>query len=207
MSGFVVSSRGNLASLKILSKHALFTKSQVAFGIYPDNFENPTLAGKHYIAIANIPGDKTCTVTVTNSYARDTSQVLRFPVNAESLKCFGGTLSPYYQKLAPGQIRFYCQVATASRYKKKLAMDGFPNTEFYGNKPLGRKSIATLFKECVWLLGLPDSFHPHSLCGACITQLANDSCVSIDKMMAVASNTSVSASRAYQRVDGVSKGN
>ena len=197
---------GFYAAFRGSSEHALMKKSQISFGTYPDNFENSTLAGKNYVAIANIPGDKTRTVTVTNSYARDTSQVLRFPVNSESLKCFGGTLSRYYHKLAPGQIRFYCQVATA-KYKQKLAMEGFPNAEFYGNKPLGRKSIATLFKEGAKLLGLPASFRPHSLRGACITKLANDSSVSIAETMAVARHTSVSASRAYQRVDGVSEGN
>ena len=89
------------AAFRDSSEHVLFTNSQVSFGTYLDNFENSTLAGKNYIAISNIPSDKTCTVTVTNSYAQDTSQVLQFPVNADSLKCFGGTLSCYYQKLAP----------------------------------------------------------------------------------------------------------
>ena len=88
-----------------------------------------------------------------------------------------------------------------------MAIDGFPNAEFYGNKHLGRKSIALLFKDSARLLGLLDNFCPHSLCGACITQLVNDSNVSIAEMMVVAWHTSVSASRAYQQVDGVSEGN
>ena len=197
---------GFYAAFRGSTEHAQFTKNQVSFGTYPENFENTTLAGRPYVAITNISNDKTCTISITNSYARDTNQVLRFPVNIESMKCFGGTIAQFYKKLAPGQVRMYCQVATDS-YKQKLALEGFPEAEFYGNKPLGRKSIATYFKDGAKILGLPDTFRPHSLRGACITQLANDGSVSIAETMAVARHTSVSASKNYQRVDGVSEGN
>ena len=56
-------------------------------------------------------------------------------------------------------------------------------------------------------MGLPDGFKPHALRSACITQLVNDQSVSIAETMAVARHTSVSASKTYQRVDGISEGN
>ena len=88
-----------------------------------------------------------------------------------------------------------------------MALEGYPEAEFYGNKSLGRKSIALLFKEGAKILGLSSTFHPHSLCGACITQLVNNSNVSLSKTMAVARHTSVATSRTHQCVDGISEGN
>ena len=122
------------------------------------------------------------------------------------MKCFGMTLARYYQKLSPGQVCMYCQVAPPA-YKQKMALEVYPEVEFYGNKLLGRKSIALLFKEGAKILGLSSTFCPHSLCGACITQLANNSSVSLVKTMAFAMHTSVAASRTYQCVDGISEGN
>ncbi len=126
---------GYYAVFRGSSEHANLMKAQVTFGVYPENYENPSLAGKKYVAITNILNDKTRTISVSNSYARDTNQVLRFPVNLQSMKCFGGTLTRFYQKMSPGQVRMYCQVATEG-YREKMALDGYPDAVFYTNKPL-----------------------------------------------------------------------
>ena len=198
-SGFYAAFRGS-------EEHTNFSRSQVSFGVYPENYENAELAGKRYVAISNFPSDKTRSITVTNSYARDTQQVLRFPIDMNCMKSFGGTIARFMEKLSPGQTRMYCQVASPS-YREQMALKGHPKASFYPTKQLGRKSITKYFKRGAKILGLPENFCPHSLRSACITQLVNDQSVSIAETMAVARHTSVSASKTYQRVDGVSEGN
>ena len=197
---------GFYAAFRGSSEHTYFCKDQVTFGTYPVNYENDLLAGKPYVAIDNFANDKTKTITCTNSYSRDTSDVLRFPVEIENMACFGGTIARYYKKLSPGQVRMYCRVASRE-YRKKMGIEGFPDAAFYPQRHLGRNSIADLFREGGAILGLPEGFRPHALRSACITQLVNDQSVSIAQTMAVARHTSVSASKTYQRVDGISEGN
>ena len=57
------------------SEYANFSKSQLSFGTYPDNYKNPALVGKPYVAINNIPNNKIHIITVSNSFTRDTFDV------------------------------------------------------------------------------------------------------------------------------------
>ena len=197
---------GLYAAFRGSSEHTNFCKEQISFGTYPDTYENPVLAGKPFVCIDNFGNDKTKTITCTNSYSHDTSQVLRFPIEIENPKCFGGTVAHYYRKPSPGQSCMYCMIAPKG-YRDKMKEDGYPDAAFYPLRQLGRHSIAELFREGGLKLGLPDGFKPHALRSACITQLVNDQSVSIAETMAVARHTSVSASKTYQRVDGISEGN
>lgn len=71
----------------------------------------------------------------------------------------------------------------------------------------GKDSIRILFKEGAVILGLPSDYQPHSLRGAYITKLVNDPGVSIAETMVVAHHSSVSVSKNYQQVAGVSEAN
>ncbi len=197
---------GLYAAFRGSAEHTYFSRSQVKRGIYPSNFENPNLAGHRYIAIDNMPRDKTSKITVNNSYARDMSNLMRFPIVENDPDNFGGALDRLFEKLSPGQVRMYCKPATAV-FKLGLVEKGYPNAEFYPETVLGEKKIATLFQKGAEILGLPSDFKPHSLRGACITMLANDSSVSMAETMRVARHNSVSASKVYQRVDGISETN
>ena len=197
---------GLYAAFRGSAEHTFFTRSQIKFGTYPQNFENSKLAGCKWIAIDNIPRDKTAKITVNNSYARDMCNLMRFPIVENDPDNFGASLARLVNKMSPGQERVYCKPASAS-YKMSLAERGHPDAEFYPTVVLGEKSIATLFRKGASILGLAEDFKPHSLRSACITMLANDSSVSIAETMRVARHTSVSASKVYQRVDGISESN
>ena len=190
------------------SEHTFFSRSQVKFGFYPKNFQNSSLAGTRYVSIDNIPSDKTSKLTVTNSYARDTSNIMRFPIVEGDMNNFGGSLERLVKKMAPGQSRMYCKPAPYD-YNKANWDKGYPNSTFYSSIVCGSKKISQMFKDGAKILGLehPMRFKPHSLRGACITMLANDNSVSLAETMAVARHTSVSASKVYQRVDGISECN
>ena len=196
---------GIFAGFRGSSEHTYFNVSQVKTGNYPEQYEDPQLAGKPYVSIDNL-SDKTNKLSVHNSYLRNCGTSMRFPVNFDDDENFGAALVRLKQKIGPDQKRMYCQPAPKS-YQLSLARMGHYNVHFYANKPLGPKSIAKLFKDGAKHLGLPDSFRPHSLRSALITKLANDPSVSIAETMSAARHTSVSASMNYQRSDGVSEAN
>ena len=197
---------GLYAAFRGSAEHTYFSKSQVRFGKYPDNFEDHALAGHRYVAIDNMPRDKTSKITVTNAYARPMNNMLRFPINPNSPRCFGAALERLILKMSPGQSRVYGKQAT-DMYLEGLRQQGNFDAQMYPTVVLGEKKINALFKAGARKLGLPANFQPHSLRSACITFLANNPSVSLAETMRVARHTSVSASKVYQRVDGVSEGN
>ena len=188
------------------SEHTRLHTNQIVFGQYPENFENPALCGVQYASVAVFLSDKSHSITVNNSYAREMKNVLRFPIDTQDPSSFGGAIKRFWKKLSPGQSRVYCQVAGLN-YQRTLALSGHPNSIFYPSKPLGDKKIHKLFKKGAQILGLPSNFKPHSLRGACITRLVNDDSVSLAETMMVARHNSASASKSYQRVDGISETN
>ncbi len=196
--GLYAGFRGNM-------EHTNFNISMVHLGNYPAQYEDKDLAGLPYVAISNFQ-DKTNKLSVNNSYLRDTSNILRFPVIHGDDNDFGGALFRLYEKLSPGQTRMYCQPASSS-YIQSLRRAGHLKAVFYHNKPLGTKTIAKLFKTGADILGLPKTFRAHSLRSANITMLANNPSVSLKETMAAARHNSVSASMVYQRSDGISEGN
>ena len=197
---------GLYACFRGSQEHAMFSTSQLEFGTYSQDFQTVELRGTRYVSISSILADKTHSLSITNSYVRDMENQLRFPINPADPACFGASLERLYLKRGPGQLRLYCKEASPS-YKKKMALEGYPDAQMYPTKPLGRSAIGKLFSEGRVKLKLPDTFRPHSLRGACITKLVNDPSVSLAETMAVARHTSVSASKTYQRVDGISEGN
>ena len=197
---------GLYAAFRGSAEHTYFSKSQIKFGSYPDNFADANLAGRRYVSIDNMPRDKTCKLTVTNNYARRMHSCLRFPIDYSDPRNFGAALERLILKMAPGQSRVYCKQATDA-YLEGLRQQGNYDAEMYPTVVLGEKKIGALFKTGARKLGLPDNFQPHSLRSACITFLANNPSVSLAETMRVARHTSVSASRTYQRVDGISEGN
>ena len=197
---------GLYAAFRGSKEHTYFSKSQVSFGKYPENYECQDLAGHPYVAIDNFPDDKTNKISISNSYTREMNNNLRFPIVPEDPSNFGGSLARLIKKMAPGQTRVYCKPAQDPHLRSLMAQ-GFPDACFYYNKPLGEKTISKLFKDGGKFLGISPNFRPHSLRGACITMLVNDSSVSTAEQMAVSRHASVSAAKGYQRVDGISEGN
>ena len=197
---------GLYAAFRGSQEHTQFSRSQVTFGNYPMDFEEEQLRGKRYVAITNFGSDKSHSLSVTNSYARTMGHNLRFPIDENNRACFGASLERLLLKMAPGQVRIYSKEASDS-YKASMAAKGYPQAMMYANKPLGRNKVSELFAKGARLLDLPASFTPHSLRGACITKLVNDGRVSLAETMSVARHSSVSASKTYQRVDGVSESN
>ena len=197
---------GLYAAFRGSQEHTQLSKSQLSFGTYAKDFEEKELRGRRYVSICNMTSDKTHSLSVTRSYVREMDSHLRFPIDDGCMFCFGAALERLVEKMGPGQLRLYCKEASPS-YKRKMTLDGFPSAQMYPNKPLGRSTIASLFSEGAIMMGLPSNFLPHSLRGACITKMVNDSSVSMAETMAVARHTSVAASRGYQRTDGISEGN
>ena len=197
---------GLYAAFRGSKEHVFFAHSMVSFGQYPLEFEMQELQGKRFVYISNMPTDKTHTLSVTNSYTHDMGSLLRFPIVPEDPADFGASLERYVRKMAPGQLRMYCREAPQGK-KAEMTLQGFPEAEMYPDSPLGKTILNSYFKEGARILGLPESFKPHSLRAACITKMANDQSVSLAETMMVARHSSVSASKTYQRVDGVSEGN
>ena len=108
--------------------------------------------------------------------------------------------------MAPGQLHMYCREATED-YKQSQAMLGYPDVQMYPKSTIGKGPLENLIKEGAAKLGLGKDFCAHSLRSACITKLTNNPSISLAETMRVACYTSVSASKTYQRVDGVSEGN
>ena len=183
----------------------MLSPDQFVEGVYPLTYENQDLAGMTYIAVASM-NDKTSRITVNNNYARETSNWLKLPVVWEDPDNLGASILRYLRKLSPGQTRMYCQAASPS-HRRKLTFEGHRDAMFFANKPCGVNSIRQLFREGAKLLGLEEGFRPHSLRGACITKMVNSPDVSLAECMSVARHNSASASKNYQRVDGISEGN
>ena len=199
---------GLFAAFRGRTEHTMFYISQIKIGQYPANFENKELAGLKYAAIDHMVNEKTNKITINNSYSRGTSHIMRFPIVEGDPNNFGGALARLMEKFAPGQERVYCKKATPEKRAEWIAK-GYPKAEFFHNLQLGEKSIGKLFKKGAEILGLTkcDKFRPHSLRGACISTLVNDKSVSLAETMRVARHNSASASKVYQRVDGISEGN
>jgi hypothetical protein len=116
-------------------KHTNFLVNQVKFGHYPHTFEHAALAGHPYILISNLT-DKTHILTVNNSYARGTSEVLHFPMNENHPIDFGGALQCYMKKLSPGQLRMYCRFASDQFIAATYRHHGNSSSIFHPNLPL-----------------------------------------------------------------------
>jgi hypothetical protein len=196
--GMICMLRGN--------EHAGLLVAQIVFGNYPRTFEYPALAGHPYVALDNLI-DKTCKLTVHNNYARRTSDFLRIPINEEDPACLGASVKRYMTKVAPGQVRLYCRVASAEYIQSNYRRHGNMTAMFYPNLPLGTNKVKELLAAGAKLLGLPASFRPHSLRAVGVTKLANDSSISIAEVCRAARHSSTSASRMYQTTDGISEAN
>ena len=197
---------GVYAAFRGSKEHTFFYRSQVKIGVYPRNFENRDLAGLRYAAIDHFVSDKACQVTVNNSYSRDCSTLLRFPIVAGDMDNFGGSIERLIKKMHPAQERMYCKPASPGK-RMEFMHNGYPDAQFYEDIPLGDRTIRNLMKRGAEILGISnfDKFKPHSLRGACISSLVNNG-VSLADTMHVARHNSASASRVYQRVDGISEG-
>jgi hypothetical protein len=185
-------------------EHANFLVSQVKFGHYPRTFEHAALAGHPYVAISNLT-DKTHILTVNNSYARGTSEVLRFPINEDDPADFGGALQRYMNKLSPGQLRMYCRLASDQFIAATYRRHGNSTSIFHPNLPLGINKVKELICQGADILGIPRNFRPHSLRAVGVTKLANSRGVSDAERCRAARHSTVNASRAYQTVDGRSE--
>jgi hypothetical protein len=185
-------------------EHANFLVSQVKFGHYPCTFEHAALAGHPYVAISNLT-DKTHILTVKNSYARGTSEVLRFPINKDNPSNFGGALQWYINKLSLGQLRMYCRLASDQFIAATYRRHGNSSSIFHPNLPLGINKVKELICQGADILGIPRNFRPHSLRAVGVTKLANSRGVSDAERCCTARHSTVNASRAYQTVDGRSE--
>jgi hypothetical protein len=185
-------------------EHANFLVSQVKFGHYPRTFEHAVLAGHPYVSISNLT-DKTHILTVNNSYARGTSEVLRFPINKNNPSDFGGALQRYMKKLSPGQLRMYCRLASDQFIAATYRRHGNSSSIFHPNLPLGINKVKELICQGADILGIPRNFRPHSLQAVGVTKLANSRGVSDAEHCRAARHSTVNASRAYQTVDGRSE--
>lgn len=187
-------------------EHVSFVITQVKFGNYPRSFAHAALAGFPYVAIANLL-DKTHRLTVNNSYARDTTDFLRFPINEDDPSDFGGSLKRFVQKLGPGQVRMYCRPASEEYINSNYRRHGNMTSVFYANSPLGLNKIKELMAMGAAILGISKNFRAHSLRAVGVTKLANDSSISDAERCRAARHSSVSANKAYQVTDGISEAN
>ena len=120
------------------SEHTKLQVSQIVFGQYPDNFENPDLRGVKYASVAVILSDKSHSITVNNSYAREMKNLLQFPIDLKCPSNFGGCIKRFWEKLSPGQTRVYCQVAGLN-YQRTMVLAGHPKSIFIQLSPLATK--------------------------------------------------------------------
>ena len=197
---------GMYAAFRGIREHVNLSPSHIVQGQFPLQHPVPELAGKPFIAVTCVLDEKTNKLSVNNVYVRDTSNQFRIPVDWSDPENFGACVLRFLQKCSPGQDRMYCKVASFP-HKQRLIADGYPDAEFFAKRPLGLNMVRVLFKEGAKILGLPEDFRPHSLRGACITKLVNAPDVSLAETMSHARHNSVSASKNYQRIDGISEGN
>ena len=200
---------GTYAGFRGSIEHHQLMMTNVFSGRYPATFEDTDLAGIPFIGIKEIGNsDKTHKVSVHNSYTRDTKNIFRFPVIHGDRSNFGASIQRYLKKIEPGTPRFYPRVAFPS-YLKQLRQKGMPDVRYYKAQFLGKQTITKRFKEGAAILGLsnPEYFKPQSLRGVCITRMVNDGSVSMAETMQYSRHRSVSASKSYQRTDGLSEGN
>jgi hypothetical protein len=188
------------------NEYASLLVSQVIFGNYPRSFEYQALAGHPYVALDNLL-DKTCKVTVHNNYARQTSDILRIPIIEDDLSNLGASIKRLMPKLAPGQKRLFCKVASPDYIKSTYRRHGDLTSMFYPNCPLGHNKIKELIYQGAEMLGLPRNFRPHALRAVGVTKLANDSAISTAEVCRAARHSTASASKMYQTTDGRSEAN
>jgi hypothetical protein len=186
-------------------EHVSFVIAQVKFGNYPHSFARAALAGFLFVAIANLL-DKIHQLMVNNSYARDTTDFLCFLINENDPSDFGGSLKRFVQKLGPGQVRMYCQLASEEYINSNYQHHSNMTSVFYANSPLGLNKIKELMAMGAVILGISNNFRAHSLRAVGVTKLANDSSIS-DAEHCHAACSSVSANKAYQVTDGISEAN
>jgi hypothetical protein len=162
------------------------------------------LAGHPYVAMSNLL-DKTHTLTVNNSYARGTSEVLHFPINENDSSNFGGVLQCSMNKLSPGQVRMCCRLASDQFLAATYWRHGNSSSIFHPNLPLGINKVKELICQGADILGIPRNFRPHSLQAVGVTKLANSRGVSDEEHCHTTRHSTVNTSRAYQTVDGRSE--
>ncbi len=199
---------GTYGAFRGSSEHHNLKTENIFKSSYPDDYEEPSLAGVKYMGLATMGNrEKNNKITVYNNYSRDTKEIFRFPI-LDGEDSFGASLERYMKKLQPGSTKFYNVVAKQAHIDN-MKLSGFPEVRYYKSKVLGVNKIAALFKEGAVLLGLsnPAGFRPHSLRGVCITRMVNSEDVSLAETMRYARHTSVSASKIYQRTDGISEAN
>jgi hypothetical protein len=187
-------------------EHASFCVNQIKFGHYPCSFEHAQLAGHPYVSISNLT-DKTHQITVNNSYSRDTTDSLRFPINQSDPADFSASLQRLLEKLGPGQVRVYCRPVSAEYIACTYRRHGNTKSLYYPKSPLGMNSIRNLMASGAAILGISPNFRPHSLRAVGVTKLANNSSISDAERCRAARHATVNVNRAYQTVDGRSEAN
>ena len=154
---------GTLAAFRGSAEHVSFSPLHISVGTYPSKFESQRLAGLQYITINTFADDKSNKITVNKSYARDTSEDLRFPIILDDPNDFGAALLRLYNKMSPGQVRMYCYPVVNKANKMRKV--GEKDLHFYSRRPLGVNKIRSLLQEGGKFLGLPAMFRPHSFEG------------------------------------------
>ena len=175
------------------------SRSTFSEGVF--NEKHP-FAGQPFVALKFIGNEKTHKLSVHASYLRDTTNIMRAPINHDDPRDFGASLLRLFQKMASNQDRIYCQPVLKPHRQR---VGGW----YYPNKPLGENTVSILFKDGAKILGLknPEEFGMHSLRAYCITTMANSEDVSLEECMNVARHSSVAANVIYQERSSTSEGN
>ena len=162
-------------------------------------------AGTKYVGIGELNSDKCQKLNTNTPYLRDTSTLMRIPVQEEDDgNCFASALLRLKNKCAPGQERLYCHVNKTDVSKTGKDFH-YP---FYTNKPIGANQITKLIKKGAQLLGLnmKDFRGGHALRHFFVTGMVNDPTVPLQESMRASRHQSISAHMAYTETDKISEG-
>ena len=99
-----------------------------------------------------------------------------------------------FEKISPGQVRFYCKEATPNQKRTFTGM-GFEKAAMSPNQALGYNTIREMVKEAGYKTGL--GVTGQGFRRLFIQTMVNDSGVSVEESLASARHGSVSAQRPY----------
>lgn len=181
-------------------EHSLLTISNVIHG----QFEiGHSLQGLSFIGYDKLQ-DKSHKLSVTNSWVRDTKNSMRLPIFPDNPNSPGTIMWEFITtRLSPAQERLICKPATSAQ-RCHFIDKGFLTSWYSPNEPIGKNTIAKMFKEIGETLGLPDNFSGHALRRECISTMVNKH-VPLTETMATARHSSVAAHASYIKRTGESE--
>ena len=110
-------------------------------------FPGHKLAGQEFFSLQGL-NHKTEKLSFYNPTLKESELAMRIPCNTKQ----GKGIQLYLDSLGPGQMRFYCKVASPAQ-RRNFAAVGHKQALFSPNQPLGVNTIRKMLKSAATRLG------------------------------------------------------